>query len=428
MSQSQSQDPLSSFSQWGMPFNRRPQSPRPPSAPNQGPLSPYGPPTGQGQQQQGQQQGVQAVTGPNRAQMFMNPFSGGQRNAAVPMMTPPQQSQVSQFVPNLGGFTAQQPGISSNLVPMSTMGSQLNPQFLNWDQALAGAMGYDLNSQQGAANEMYNNLAAQTGQYEQALQGGLQTMGNAAEGVRQVGNAEADKLSVQAKQGIDKFYGFRDEQLGKMDQGIAKSNKQMADMVSGYEKAMGEFKDTSAQDSANAAFGLRRDAMAQSQQIDQMDLSPGEKAALKQQLMGDVGQQVTQAVTANFSNMNNKVSEMEQTLAGFRAAESQQTMSGTQLGTQAGISWGGMGLDAEKTRNDMSSLSAQLRMTSESAYASSMQQLVMTELSGRTAITEMIKSNPKQFMSLFAGLTGFMAAASTPGIENISIPYFGGRA
>ena len=274
---------------------------------------------------------------------------------------------------------------------------------------------------------MYNNLAAQTGQYEQALQGGLQTMGNAAEGVRQVGNAEADRLSAEAKQGIDKFYGFRDEQLGKMDQGIAKSNKQMADMVSGYEKAMGEFKDTSAQDSANAAFGLRRDAMAQSQQIDQMDLSPGEKAALKQQLMGDVGQQVTQAVTANFSNMNNKVSEMEQTLAGFRAAESQQTMTGTQMGTQAGISWGGMGLDAEKTRNNMSSLSAQLRMTSESAYASSMQQLVMTELSGRTAITEMIKANPKQFMSLFAGLTGFMAAASTPGIENISIPNFGGQ-
>jgi hypothetical protein len=158
-----------------------------------------------------------------------------------------------------------------------------------------------------------------------------------------------------------------------------------------------------------------------------MDLSPGEKAALKQQLMGDVGQQVTQAVTANFSNMNNKVSEMEQTLAGFRAAESQQTMTGTQMGTQAGISWGGMGLDAEKTRNNMSSLSAQLRMTSESAYASSMQQLVMTELSGRTAITEMIKANPKQFMSLFAGLTGFMAAASTPGIENISIPNFGGQ-
>ena len=123
MSQSQSQDPLSSFSQWGMPFNRRSQSPRPPSAPNQGPLSPYGPPTGQGGQQ-GQQQGVQAVTGPNRAQMFMNPFSGGQRNAAVPMMTPPQQqSQVSQFVPNLSGFTAQQPGVSSNMVPMSTMGS-----------------------------------------------------------------------------------------------------------------------------------------------------------------------------------------------------------------------------------------------------------------------------------------------------------------
>jgi hypothetical protein len=86
-----------------------------------------------------------------------------------------------------------------------------------------------------------------------------------------------------------------------------------------------------------------------------------------------------------------------------------------------------MGLDAEKTRNNMSSLSAQLRMTSESAYASSMQQLVMTELSGRTAITEMIKANPKQFMSLFAGLTGFMAAASTPGIENISIPNFGGQ-
>ena len=392
MSQSQSQDPLSNFSQWGspfdtggMPFNRRRQSPRPPSAPNQG---------------------VQAVTGPNRAQMFMNPFSGGPNNAGVPMMTPPQrQSQVSQFVPNLSGYTAQQPGQQMNMVPLSMMGSQLNPQFLNWDQ----------------------DLAAQTGQYEQALQGGLQTMGNAAEGVRQVGNAEADRLSAEAKQGIDKFYGFRDEQLGKMDQGIAKSNKQMADMVSGYEKAMGEFKDTSAQDSANAAFGLRRDAMAQSQQIDQMDLSPGEKAALKQQLMGDVGQQVTQAVTANFSNMNNKVSEMEQTLAGFRAAESQQTMTGTQMGTQAGISWGGMGLDAEKTRNNMSSLSAQLRMTSESAYASSMQQLVMTELSGRTAITEMIKSNPKQFMSLFAGLTGFMAAASTPGIENISIPNFGGQ-
>jgi hypothetical protein len=61
----------------------------------------------------------------------------------------------------------------------------------------------------------------------------------------------------------------------------------------------------------------------------------------------------------------------------------------------------------------------------EQAYASSMQQSVVFEMQGRTAIAEMFRNNPRQFVSMYAGLTGYLAGASTPNLNQISLPSFG---
>jgi hypothetical protein len=76
----------------------------------------------------------------------------------------------------------------------------------------------------------------------------------------------------------------------------------------------------------------------------------------------------------------------------------------------------------------MSELGAQMRSQAEAIKASALTQSVALELQGRTTVAQMIQQNPQQFVSMFAGLTGFLAGATTPGIERIDLPNFGAMA
>jgi hypothetical protein len=271
-------------------------------------------------------------------------------------------------------------------------------------------------------------------------------------GVQQQGALQgiAGGLEQQGQQGYDEFTRYRDERMGQVEREVATGNRQVASAVeeanrqaagavSGYEGAMGRFRDTGAQDAANAAFGLRQNARSQMAEIDMLDASPGEKAALKQQLTMDVGNQVTQTVTGIYSNMNQQVAAMEGNLAGLRQSQAQQTlaggqlmggqtMAGAQLLGQVGTAFGAQTLDAQRMNQQMREVGAQIRVAGEQALASAMNQSVMFEMQGRQAIAQMIQENPRQFVSLFTGLTGFMAGATTPGIGQIAVPNFGALA
>lgn len=369
---------------------------------------------------------------------------------SVGLNAPPTQPGPSRFfAPRTGGTM----GITANYgspVRPSQRSGPVQQQFANWDQALANAMGTDIRNQQGAMNELYGANRQQIGLTENALQRGIGTLQSV--GVQQQGALQgiAGGLEQQGQQGYDEFTRYRDERMGQVEREVAAGNRQVASAVeeanrqaagavSGYEGAMGRFRDTGAQDAANAAFGLRQNARSQMAEIDMLDASPGEKAALKQQLTMDVGNQVTQTVTGIYSNMNQQVAAMEGNLAGLRQSQAQQTlaggqlmggqtMAGAQLLGQVGTAFGAQTLDAQRMNQQMREVGAQIRVAGEQALASAMNQSVMFEMQGRQAIAQMIQENPRQFVSLFTGLTGFMAGATTPGIGQIAVPNFGALA
>jgi hypothetical protein len=311
------------------------------------------------------------------------------------------------------------------MVPLGLPAGNIGQQFINWDQALANAMGMDIANQQGAMNQQYGQMQGQIGQYEQALQQGLGTLQSVGVQQQQALQGIAGGLEQKGQQGYQEFKDFRDQQMGAVGQDITKANQFAAQATQNYQQAIADFKDTSAQDAANAAFGLRRNAQEQMAQIDMLDASPAEKAALKQTMMADVGSQVTQTVTGIYSNMNQTVASMQGNLSSLMGAQSQTAMAGGQLRGQVGTAFGAQTLQAQQMNQQMSELGANLRVMGEQALASAMQQSVMLELQGRQTVAQMIQENPRQFVSMFAGMTGFLAAATTPGIGQISVPNFG---
>lgn len=407
-------DPLSSLvAPPGRPFGQQPQTPQTPQAPRP----------------QTQAMGSNQPRPRTQPASQVNPLRRGPVQMTQPTgmnyygnMNPAQYTN-----PNLQGIGGM-PNIGiagQGMVPLGQSPIGPGQQFMNWDQALANAMGYDMSNQQGAMNQQYGLMQGQIGQYEQALQQGLGTMQSVGVQQQQALQGIAGGVEQKGQQGYQEFKDFRDQQMGKVDRDISQANQFAAEATQNYQQAIGEFKDTSAQDAANAAFGMRRDAMAQSQQIDMMDISPGEKAALKQQLAGDVGNQVTQTVTGIYSNMNNTLASMKGNLSSLMGAQSQTAMAGGQLRGQVGMGFGQQTLEAQQSNQRMMELGVNLRTMAEQAYASAMNQSVVMELQGRTTVAEMIQQNPRQFVSMFAGLTGFLAGATTPGIGQISVPNFG---
>ena len=360
-------------------------------------------------------------------QQPMNPFA---KLSNVPVQAAPPRPQAFT-TPNLGrymGMGANQPGVLPGMTPLRSAQDAQRQQFVNWDQALAGAMGTDMRNQQGSMNQQFGEMRGQIGQYEDALQRGIGTLQSVGAEQRDTMRGLATGAQAQGQQGYEEFKAFRDQQMGRVDQDISKANQQAAGAVSGFEQAVSQFQDTSAQDAANAAFGMRRSAQEQMSQINMLDVDEGQKAALRQQLSQDVGNQVTQTVTGIFSNMNQQIVGLESNLASLRNAQSQMTMAGGQLRGQMGTSFGAQTLEAQQSNQRMAELGINLRTMGEQSYASAMQQSVALELQGRTTVAQMIQENPKQFVSMFAGLTGFLAGATTPGIGQIGIPNFGAMA
>jgi hypothetical protein len=83
-----------------------------------------------------------------------------------------------------------------------------------------------------------------------------------------------------------------------------------------------------------------------------------------------------------------------------------------------------MTLEAENMNLRMQELGAGIRVNAENAAAAAQMQATMALLQGRESLYQMIQGNPMQFVSQFARLTGYLAAASTPGLARISIPNF----
>jgi len=393
----------------------------------------------------------------------MNPGFGSQNNAFRPMS--PRRAG-AQLQGQSGGAVPQgfQPiagavpwdfsvGRSPRMDQRASQQAQANNQFRSWDQALANSIGADMYNQQGAMNAQFAGTNQQIQGMENFVGQGVNTMQSVGAQQRDAFGQLGDQMTQRGQQAHDEFTSYRDQQLGGMGQGVdqanqfaqdaaARADQYAGDAVSNYEAAIGNFQDRGAQDAANAAFGLRRNVQSQTQMInsgvnaDGTMMSSAEQNAARQQMFAETESQVGNTINQIYSNTNQQVASMQGTLSGLMQARGQTAlaggqltsgtaMQGAQLTTQAGQAFGAQTLQSQQMQDHMVELGAQMRGMGEQAYASSMQQSVVFEMQGRTTIAEMFRNNPRQFVSMYAGLTGYLAGASTPNLNQISLPSFG---
>jgi hypothetical protein len=341
-------------------------------------------------------------------------------------MMNPQQGQPRQ-TPNQTFFAL--PGIKMRRSGSRVQGgpSGIPDRYMGVDTGLAGAVGFDLARQQASADLQFNRLNQAAEGFMGATESAAATLEGLGGQQRQAMQGIAGGLEQKGQQDADAFFKFRDEQLAGLDQRLGSMDRQMEAAVQKSVDVERQFRDTSAQDAANAGFGIGRNAASRNQEIDMMDLNPGEKAALKQQNWMDTQAQTSQVVSGIFSNMNQQVAQLGQMTAQMRQAQASMTAQGAQVAGQVGTAFGAQTLDAQRMGQQMRELGANMRVMGEQSYASLASQAAMLLASGQRERYDMYMNNPYQPMSVFAGLTGFLNAATTPGIEYINLPDFRGN-
>lgn len=377
------------------------------------------------QGQQGGYQGLESLA------QFPGPFSQqAPRPAGRAPMTSPNRPQLT------GGYQPYQSGFRSSPVEPTNRGPSgsfsmggVPAQALAWDQSLANAMRTDMSQQQGAMNQQYGALAGQIGQYERDMLGGLGAFNRQA--AQQYGNMQgiAGGLEQQGRDMLQRTQTERQNVLGEVRQRVDRADVQAGEAVQTAEQMVSGFRDSSAQDAANLAFGMRRNVQGAMKEIEtNPDMTPAEKQAAMFQLRTETESQVSQNVSGIFSRMNDMMANLKGQLSQVQMARASTTQQGAGLIGQVGTAMSQQGLEAERMNQSMQELGASIRTTAENAAVSAQFQANAALLQGRTALYEMIQGNPMQFVSQFAGLTGYLAAASTPGLNRISLPNLGARA
>ena len=311
----------------------------------------------------------------------------------------------------------------------SSFGTRVPQQALRWDQALAGAMGADMGNQQMGMNQLYGNLAGQIGQYERDLLGGVQ-------GFMQQTGQQADVMRDEGarmqQEGTDMLNRFREQSgqlMGDITGRVDRADQEAGQAVETMQQAKADYKDASAQNAANMAFGMRRNIQSTLKGIEtDPDMTQAEKQAARFQLYQESESQITQGVSQIFEQQNQMMAQFSSQISKLQMGKAQTTQAGAGLLGNLGQGLAGQGLQAEEMNLRMQELGANLNVAAEQAAASAQMQATMALLQGRKDLYEMIQGNPMQFVSQFAGLTGYLAGASTPGLQYISIPNFGATA
>lgn len=302
-----------------------------------------------------------------------------------------------------------------------------------WRTLLGGAIFQDMGNQQGIMNEQFGRGEQAIGQFGQQLQQGAEAIRSQDQRMRQNLGGIAQQVQQQGKEGYDEFTRFRDKQLGAVGADIDQANKFAAEARAQYEKTIGEYKDRSAQQAGDLRIGLERQVQNQMRSIemgrnpDGSMMTPAEKAAMTQNMQQAVSEQVSQGVNQIYTNLNDTMAQMGQNLSQLTMAQSQTAMAGGQLRGQVGTAFGAQTIDAQRSRDAMTQLSASLNTTMEQLSAASELQAVNLLTNGYKDMYGMIMGNRRGATSMFAALTGYIAAMTTPGITFVPQPEFGGR-
>jgi hypothetical protein len=289
-----------------------------------------------------------------------------------------------------------------------------------------------MGNQQGVMNEQFARANQMMGGYEQAFQQGAQAIQGQNAQMRQNLGGLAQRAEQQGQAAFDEFKQFRDQQIGRVDQDISQANQFAQEARANYEKAIGEYQDRSAQQAADLRVGLERQVQNQMRTIemgrnpDGSLMSPAERAAMQQTMQAETAQQVSQGVNQIYTGLNDTMAQMKGNLSSLMNAQSQTALAGGQLRGQVGTAFGAQTIDASRQRASMMELSANLNTTMEQLSAASQLQAVNLLTNGYKDMYAMVQGNKRGVTSMFAALTGYIAAMTTPGMQFVQPPNFGG--
>lgn len=233
---------------------------------------------------------------------------------------------------------------------------------------------------------------------------------------------------------LPKFFGDIESSFQKGDQAVA-----------GFERALGNFEDRTAQDASVVASGIRRNAQAQMQMArsgihpDGTPMTAAESADMMSQIRRDTEGQVQGAITPIFSQYNMAKAQLEESLAGLRMNNANLRLQGAQLrdqGIQTGLAASdrltnleGMKLEAGKAEAEVGlgltsalvqehqnqqallQLSTGLSQTGVQMRQAAMLQAVNLEMQGRTQVAQLVQQNPDTVVSWFQSLLALYSAS-----------------
>lgn len=329
---------------------------------------------------------------------------------------------------------------------------------------LLQALARDTAAMQSAADEQYarNNeqiagigglvnsiVPSMTGQSD-ALAAILSTLAGQAQGLglQQVGDVttRVNDLFGQVSGNIDQFQknvrGQAARGIADVNADVNSSYKLGDNAVAGFENAIRNFQDRSAQDAASTASGIRRSMQSAMNEIrsgvnpDGTPMTPAEKQAAILNLQRTVGDQVDQTVTGYFSDYNKARAALEQNLASLRMNNAglrqsgadiklratqtglqaeQLALAGEQLRAQTGLQGNEQIIEAQKGQREMMDLSSNLMTFMASMKESSLMNALNLEMQGRTTMAQLVQQNPRSVVSWFQGLLALYATAAGQG-------------
>lgn len=369
--------------------------------------------------------------------------------------------------------------------PIDSLLGGVQGQRMPGDPLLRGALQSDTHNMQQAAdrqfarnNQMITGMEGFIGnagqEMRQAGQQGAAQLNGAAAGAQRMGQQQLDDMgnllggyqdqTNKAVDGINKgvtdvqnrIKGTMDKQMPGYYQGLddAKGDVNAAyklgdEAVAGYQKAISEFKDTTAADASVAAAAMRRSALSQKNALTTAlktgQIDDATYQSNLQQLQGQVGEQVQGQVQGLYTEFNKAKAGMEQALAGLRMNNAGNRLTGAQIkGGLEGQRLQGVGMElnaneallqgentklgaaglqqknnmdiasqyanAQAGQRQMAQLSASLQSSSVATQQAAIMNAVNLEMQGRTTMAQLVQQNPETVVSWFQGILAMYSA------------------
>jgi hypothetical protein len=318
---------------------------------------------------------------------------------------------------------------------------------------LFGTMDEEMDRLQGAADRQYGRNQGQIDAFGEFL-GGVEgdIMGTAEQGAAGL-EGEAGNLAALGDQAVDEFGRQRSRVEGQLDQDLggvfdaADAASGAADEAMGFayraegsaRGAVSGYDAASEANVSNAVAGLERRTSQQRQMIerglnpDGTMMSPAERQAATRQLQYDTNVAVGETVTQIRD-------QQQQTLAGLRMQLANVQLGGGQIAlgaaaaqteagrlrqgaaesrAQVGIALNAQGLDAERIRQGYRGVGASLMTTASEMRNAARALATQLEMSGRTALADMVRNNPETVVSRFNAMLTMYGVLSAPGARSV---------